>query len=65
MELVQFNTEAAVPFFASTRGYGLLWDNNAWSRLNPPTSAPLAFGSPDKDGTISIADGPSLPSRYL
>ena len=44
--MVQYNTEAAVPFFASTRGYGLLWDNNAWSHLNPPTTAPLTF-TPD------------------
>ena len=36
IDLVQFNTEAVVPFFASTKGYGILWDNNARSILNPP-----------------------------
>ena len=30
IQLVQFNTEAVVPFFVSSKGYGLLWDNNAW-----------------------------------
>ena len=46
VQLTQYNTEAIVPFFSSTKGYGLLWDNNAWSYLNPPTSQPLTF----KDG---------------
>ncbi|MBN1605705.1 MAG: DUF5110 domain-containing protein [Polyangiaceae bacterium] len=27
--LVQTNTEAAIPFMVSTRGYGLLWDNTS------------------------------------
>ena len=26
IEMVQYNTEAAVPFFSSTKGYGILWD---------------------------------------
>lgn len=34
VQLVQFNTEAIVPFFVSSAGYGLLWDNYAWSHLN-------------------------------
>lgn len=32
--MVQFNTEAIVPHFISTKGYGLLWDNSAWTYLN-------------------------------
>ena len=41
VQLVQFNTEAIVPQFISTLGYGILWDNYAWSYLNPadPKSA--------------------------
>eukprot|EP00946_MAST-07B_sp_MAST-7B-sp1_P000266 g266.t1 len=41
IQLVQFNTEAIVPNFVSTTGYGILWDNYAWSYLNPadPKSA--------------------------
>jgi alpha-D-xyloside xylohydrolase len=35
IQMAQFNTEAVVPFFVSTRGYGLYWDNYAWSWLNP------------------------------
>lgn len=34
IQLVQFNDEAIVPFFVSTKGYGILWDNYAWSYLN-------------------------------
>ena len=30
IELVQFNTEAVVPFFVSTKGYGILWDEYSW-----------------------------------
>ena len=41
VELVQFNTEAIIPFFVSTQGYGLLWDNPAWTMLNPPSQNPL------------------------
>jgi hypothetical protein len=37
IQMVQFNTEAVVPFFASTKGYGILWDNYAWTYLNPST----------------------------
>lgn len=33
--MIQFNLEAVVPFFVSSE-YGLLWDNYAWSYLNPP-----------------------------
>eukprot|EP00054_Salpingoeca_dolichothecata_P027116 m.197218 g.197218 ORF g.197218 m.197218 type:complete len:845 (+) comp25869_c0_seq5:185-2719(+) len=38
IKLVQFNTEAIVPFFVSTNGYGILWDNYANSFWNPPTT---------------------------
>lgn len=48
VEMIQFNTEAVVPFFVSTQGYGLLWDNNAWTYLNPPVSALV----PPADGAV-------------
>jgi alpha-D-xyloside xylohydrolase len=38
INLIQFNTEAIVPFFISSTGYGILWDNNGRSMLNPPDS---------------------------
>eukprot|EP00438_Fugacium_kawagutii_P032311 Skav208269 [mRNA] locus=scaffold188:392541:397135:- [translate_table: standard] len=34
--MIQFNLEAVVPFFVSSENYGLLWDNYAWTYLNPP-----------------------------
>ena len=33
--------EAIVPFFVSSTGYGLLWDNYAASYLNPPAADSL------------------------
>lgn len=39
LSMIQFNLEAVVPFFLSSSGYGLLWDNYAWSYLNPPKDA--------------------------
>ena len=42
LDLVQYNTEAAMPFFVSTAGYGLLWDNC--------TRTPQARGLPPPDG---------------
>lgn len=45
VELVQFNTEAIVPFFMSTRGYGILWDNNGRSMLNPPKNEPISVSN--------------------
>ena len=35
--MVQFNTEAVVPFFLSSRGYGILWDHYGITKLNPPS----------------------------
>jgi len=46
IQLVQFNTEAIVPFFVSSKGHGILWDNYAWSWLNPASlSSALNFSS--------------------
>lgn len=33
--MTQFNTEAVVPFFTSSRMYGLLWDHYGLTKLNP------------------------------
>ncbi len=38
LSMIQFNLEAVVPFFVSSEGYGLLWDNYAWTYLNPPVA---------------------------
>jgi hypothetical protein len=57
IEMVQYNTEAAVPFFSSTKGYGILWDSNAWSYLNPPTSEPIAFSAAFGPSPTPLGDG--------
>ncbi|WP_149195269.1 TIM-barrel domain-containing protein [Luteimonas suaedae] len=36
VELLQHNIDNAVPYLVSSRGYGLLWDNNAITRLGDP-----------------------------
>ncbi len=35
-ELFQYNTKVSVPFIVSTKNYGLLWDNNSFSRFGDP-----------------------------
>lgn len=45
LQMIQFNTEAMVPFFTSTAGYGLLWDNYAWTYLNPAEKALVQEGA--------------------
>ncbi|ETI60064.1 alpha-xylosidase [Sphingobium sp. C100] len=45
VELAQHNMDIAVPFLVSTRGYGLLWDNNSITRFgNPAPYAPVGDG---------------------
>ncbi|MAM41391.1 MAG: alpha-xylosidase [Erythrobacter sp.] len=36
VELAQHNMSIAVPYLVSTRGYGLLWDNNSITRVGDP-----------------------------
>ena len=36
VELLQHNVDMAVPFLVSSRNYGLLWDNNAITRMGDP-----------------------------
>jgi alpha-D-xyloside xylohydrolase len=33
LDLHQYNTEIVIPFFVSSRGYGILWDNTSFSRF--------------------------------
>ena len=32
ISLVQYNTQIVVPFFVSSMGYGVLWDNTSYTR---------------------------------
>src|SRR3546814_17608115 len=36
VELPQHNMDIAIPFVVSTKGYGLLWDNDGISRFGNP-----------------------------
>jgi alpha-D-xyloside xylohydrolase len=36
VELAQHNMDIAVPYLLSTRGYGILWDNNSITRVGDP-----------------------------
>lgn len=37
-KLVQLNTQISLPFFLSSRGYGILWHNYGMTELNPPAN---------------------------
>jgi len=39
VRLLQANTNIAIPFFISTKGYGLLWNNAALTDFDPATEA--------------------------
>ena len=53
VELAQHNMDIAIPFVVSTRGYGLLWDNNGITRFGNPKAYALA----GPDGLNVSADG--------
>jgi len=53
VELLQHNIDNAIPFLASSRNYGILWDNNAITRYGDPRGLrPIAqsLALYDKDG---------------
>ncbi|MGH7996298.1 MAG: TIM-barrel domain-containing protein [Opitutaceae bacterium] len=53
LDLWQHNTEVAVPFLVSTRGYGILWDNASYTRfgaLRDPQPVPDCTFTPDGHG---------------
>jgi alpha-D-xyloside xylohydrolase len=39
LQLLQANTNIAIPFVVSTKGYGLLWNNAALTEFNPTTKS--------------------------
>eukprot|EP01060_Flectonema_neradi_P008862 TRINITY_DN16334_c0_g1_i13.p1 TRINITY_DN16334_c0_g1~~TRINITY_DN16334_c0_g1_i13.p1 ORF type:complete len:859 (+),score=191.91 TRINITY_DN16334_c0_g1_i13:48-2624(+) len=51
LSMVQYNTQAVVPFFMSTKGYGILWDSYSWTHLNDGTEVPLK----KVGGSLSVA----------
>jgi alpha-D-xyloside xylohydrolase len=56
VELAQHNMDVAVPFLVSTRGYGILWDNNSITRFGNPIPYSLA-GEGKTSLKVTGADG--------
>lgn len=59
LDLWQHNTNVVVPFLVSSRGYGILWDNNSFSRfgdlrLLSPVPAALLSGADGKAGGVTV-----------
>jgi alpha-D-xyloside xylohydrolase len=60
IELRQLNTQAALPFLISTRGYGLLWNSAALTDFNPVDDAvPLT----PLDGAATYTTGPTATEQ--
>ncbi|MGY3054651.1 alpha-D-xyloside xylohydrolase [Pedobacter sp. UYEF25] len=58
LDLYQHNTEVYIPFFVSTKGYGLLWNNLSYTKFNHPDSivsipANLLFDKNNVKGGLS------------
>jgi alpha-D-xyloside xylohydrolase len=53
VELAQHNMDIGVPFVVSTRNYGVLWDNNAITRIGNPKP----YGLVSRDLTVFDAAG--------
>src|SRR5579871_5113491 len=61
VELLQANSNIAIPFLISTNGYGLLWNNPALTQFNPATQA-IPIG---QDGTGTFQTGPEGEYGFL
>eukprot|EP00045_Choanoeca_perplexa_P015764 m.203462 g.203462 ORF g.203462 m.203462 type:complete len:862 (+) comp17073_c0_seq4:1611-4196(+) len=60
LQMIQFNTEAVVPFFVSTAGYGIYMDQYSRSWLNPPSDEDqvemTAVSSTEYFGSYTVQD---------
>jgi len=61
VQLLQANTDIAIPFLISTKGYGLLWNNAALTDFNPATKAIDL----DSTGAGTIQTGPEGDYGFL
>lgn len=61
IELLQANTNIAIPFLISTRGYGMLWDNPSLTYFNSPDSVVQL----DEAGNGSLQTGPEGDYGFL
>ena len=60
VDLVQYNTEIAVPFVISNKGYGLLWDNYSITRAGDtrdyqPLSAMRLYSKDNQEGWLTAS----------
>eukprot|EP00980_Cylindrotheca_fusiformis_P022955 scaffold9948_cov129-Cylindrotheca_fusiformis.AAC.23 len=69
LHMVQLNLEIVVPFFMSTRGYGILWDSYGETWFNPPDRSnfialePSSASPQNASGSPKLANGEFSP-RY-
>ena len=61
VELLQANTNIAIPFLISSNGYGLLWNNPALTDFNPATETVHL----DQNGVGTIQTGPEGEYGFL
>lgn len=60
IDLVQYNTEVAVPFFVSNKNYGVLWDNYSITRAGDirdyqPLNALRLFSKDQEEGWLTAS----------
>ena len=70
IDLWQHNTNIAVPFLVSSNGYGILWDNNSFTRFGDlrsfaPIPAANLLDAEGKPGGLTVApvDGSEAPRQ--
>jgi len=61
VELAQHNMDIAVPFLVSTKGYGLLWDNDGISRFGNPKP----YGLVGEGLKVSSHGKPGFTAQYF
>jgi alpha-D-xyloside xylohydrolase len=61
VQLLQANSNIAIPFLISTNGYGLLWNNPALTDFNPATEAVRI----DQNGVGTFQTGPEGEYGFL
>ena len=65
VDLYQYNTKISLPFFMSSRGYGILWDSYSWTRFGNPRGY-VQLGKVltlyDKDGNFGHLTGTYVPA---
>ncbi len=64
VELAQHNMDIAVPFVVSTRGYGLLWDNESISRFGNPRPYALVGEGGGKGMKVTSGGKPGFTAHY-